>query len=154
MVFKVNHVVQDQSHGSRSTTGSSSRKPTLYSHFFMTSTLRLAAILDGPKTIPSTHGILTYVCTAFFYSSWLCSLGLQLCSSGVFMGSGLILCDLAACRRWFWRKWNCPLCLLLFHCTRTFLIFMTGHKERYSLSRMLKDFDVWKFPNIHEHFLV
>jgi hypothetical protein len=50
MGFKVNHVVQGQSPGSRSTTGSSSRKPTLYSHFIMTSVLRLAAILDGPKT--------------------------------------------------------------------------------------------------------
>jgi hypothetical protein len=30
-------------------------------------------------------------------------------------------------------------------------IFMTGHKQRYSLSRMLKDFDVWKLPIIHEH---
>jgi hypothetical protein len=58
MVFKVNHVVQGQSPGSKSTTGSSSRKPTLYSHFFMTSTLRLAAILDGPKTTPSTVVIL------------------------------------------------------------------------------------------------
>jgi Fe-S cluster biosynthesis and repair protein YggX len=33
-------------------------------------------------------------------------------------------------------------------------IFMTGHKQRYSLSRMLKDFDVWKFPIIHEYFHV
>jgi hypothetical protein len=24
-------------------------------------------------------------------------------------------------------------------------IFMTGHRQRYSLSRMLKDFHVWKF---------
>jgi hypothetical protein len=55
MVFKVNYVVQCQSPGSRSTTGSSSRKPTLYSHFFMTSKLRLAAILDGPKMTPSSH---------------------------------------------------------------------------------------------------
>jgi len=29
-------------------------------------------------------------------------------------------------------------------------IFMTGHKQRYSLSSMLKDFDVSEFPNIHE----
>jgi hypothetical protein len=34
MVFKVNHVVQGQSLGSGSTTGSSSKKPTLYSHFY------------------------------------------------------------------------------------------------------------------------
>jgi len=27
-------------------------------------------------------------------------------------------------------------------------IFMTGDRQRYSLSRMLKDFDVWKFLNI------
>ena len=65
MVFKVNHVVQGQSPGSRSTTGSSSRKPTLYSHFFMTSTSRLTAILDGPKTIPSTH-IWSFRTTAAF----------------------------------------------------------------------------------------
>jgi hypothetical protein len=31
-------------------------------------------------------------------------------------------------------------------------IFMTGHKERYSLSRMLKDFAVWKFPLNHKYF--
>jgi hypothetical protein len=31
-------------------------------------------------------------------------------------------------------------------------IFMTGHKQRYSLSRMLKYFDVWKFPIIREYF--
>jgi hypothetical protein len=28
-------------------------------------------------------------------------------------------------------------------------MFMTSHKQRYSLSRMFKDFDVWKFPIIH-----
>jgi hypothetical protein len=33
-------------------------------------------------------------------------------------------------------------------------IFMTGQKQRYFLSRMLKDFDVWKFPIIHEYFHV
>jgi hypothetical protein len=33
-------------------------------------------------------------------------------------------------------------------------IFMTGHKRRYSLYRMLKDFDVWKFPITHEYFHV
>jgi len=33
-------------------------------------------------------------------------------------------------------------------------IFMTDHKQHYSLSRMLKDFDVWKFPNIHEYIHV
>jgi hypothetical protein len=33
-------------------------------------------------------------------------------------------------------------------------IFMTDHKLRYSLSRMLKDFDVWKFPIIHEYLHV
>jgi hypothetical protein len=33
-------------------------------------------------------------------------------------------------------------------------IFMTDHKHRYSLSRMLKYFDVWKFPIIHEYFHV
>jgi hypothetical protein len=31
---------------------------------------------------------------------------------------------------------------------------MTGHKQRYSLSRMLKNFDVWKFPITHEYFHV
>jgi len=30
-------------------------------------------------------------------------------------------------------------------------VFMTGHKQRYSLSR---DCDVWKFPIIHEYFHV
>jgi hypothetical protein len=52
MVFKVIHVIQGQSPGSRSTTGSSSRKPTHYKYFFTTSTLRLAAILGGTKTTP------------------------------------------------------------------------------------------------------
>jgi hypothetical protein len=33
-------------------------------------------------------------------------------------------------------------------------IFMIGHKQRDSLSRMLKDLDVWKFPIIHEYFNV
>jgi hypothetical protein len=33
-------------------------------------------------------------------------------------------------------------------------IFMTGHKQRYSISRILKDFDVWKFPITHEYFHV
>jgi hypothetical protein len=33
-------------------------------------------------------------------------------------------------------------------------IFMTGHKQRYSLSRMLKDLDVWKFPITHEYLHV
>jgi hypothetical protein len=31
---------------------------------------------------------------------------------------------------------------------------MTGHKQRCTISRMLKDFDVWKFPIIHEYFHV
>jgi hypothetical protein len=31
---------------------------------------------------------------------------------------------------------------------------MTGHKQRYSLSPMLKDLDVWKFLIIHEYFHV
>jgi hypothetical protein len=31
---------------------------------------------------------------------------------------------------------------------------MAGHEQRYSLSRMLKDLDVWKFPIIHEYFHV
>jgi hypothetical protein len=34
------------------------------------------------------------------------------------------------------------------------VIFMTGHKQQYSLSRMLKDLDVWKFPIIHEYLHV
>ena len=33
-------------------------------------------------------------------------------------------------------------------------IFMTGHKQRYSLSRMLKDVDVGKFPVNHEYIHV
>ena len=33
-------------------------------------------------------------------------------------------------------------------------IFMTSHKQRYSLSWMLKDFHVWKFPIIYEYFHV
>jgi predicted RNA-binding protein with PUA-like domain len=31
-------------------------------------------------------------------------------------------------------------------------IFMTGHKQRYYFSRMLKDFDVRKFVTIHKYF--
>jgi hypothetical protein len=31
-------------------------------------------------------------------------------------------------------------------------IFMTSHKHWYSLSRLLKDFNVWKFPIIHGYF--
>jgi hypothetical protein len=31
---------------------------------------------------------------------------------------------------------------------------MTGNKQRYSLSRMLKDLDAWKFPIPHEYFHV
>jgi hypothetical protein len=33
-------------------------------------------------------------------------------------------------------------------------IFMTGHKQWYDLSRILKNFNVRKFPIIHEHFHV
>jgi hypothetical protein len=33
-------------------------------------------------------------------------------------------------------------------------IFITDHKHLYSLSRMLKDLDVWKFPIIREQFRV
>jgi hypothetical protein len=71
MVLKVNHVVQGQSPDSRSTTGSNSRKPTLYSHFFMTSTLRLATILDGPKTTPSTVAVLLRIHTVVV-NYWIC----------------------------------------------------------------------------------
>jgi hypothetical protein len=51
-----------------------------------------------PGGIPRDIYILVY---SFFILVRGCvSLGLQLCSSGVFMGSGLILVDLAACEKW------------------------------------------------------
>jgi hypothetical protein len=63
----------------------------------------------SPDVIPRDIYILV---NSFFFIVLGCvSLGLQLCSPGVFMGSGLILVDLAACGRWLGRTWGCPLCL-------------------------------------------
>jgi hypothetical protein len=53
--FKVNHMVQGQSPGSVSTTGSTPRKPTLYSHFFYDVNIPAGRHL-GPKTCTSTCG--------------------------------------------------------------------------------------------------
>jgi hypothetical protein len=53
----------------------------------------------------------SHTCVQLFFFRGCVFLGLQLCSPGVFMGSGLILVNLAACGIWLWRTWRCPLCL-------------------------------------------